>query len=67
MSLHVAHKPEVRYMPIAEARARFGSYADAIVLDQLVRSPRARELGWIPTLKSVARNVPRLLEEWRNR
>lgn len=67
MSLHVAHKPEVRYMPLTEARARFGAYADAIVLDQIVRSPRAKELGWTPTMKSVARNVPRLLEEWRNR
>jgi nucleoside-diphosphate-sugar epimerase len=67
MSLHVAHKPEVRYMSIGEARTRFGAYADAIVLDQLVRSPRAREIGWTPSMKSVARNVPRLLEEWRNR
>jgi nucleoside-diphosphate-sugar epimerase len=67
MSLHVAHKPEVRYMSIGEARTRFGPYADTIVLDQLVRSPRAREIGWTPTMKSVARNVPRLLEEWRNR
>jgi nucleoside-diphosphate-sugar epimerase len=67
MSQHVAHKPEVRYMSIGEARTRFGPYADAIVLDQLVRSPRAREIGWAPTMKSVARNVPRLLEEWRNR
>ena len=67
MSLHVAHKPEVRYMPITEARTRFGTYADVIILDQVVRSPRAKGLGWTPTMKSVARNVPRLLEEWRNR
>jgi nucleoside-diphosphate-sugar epimerase len=67
MSLHVAHKPEVRYMPLPEARSRFGAYADAIVLDQVVRSPRAKGLGWTPSMKSVARNVPRLLEEWRNR
>jgi nucleoside-diphosphate-sugar epimerase len=67
MSLHVAHKPEVRYMSIAEARTRFGPDADAIILDQVVRSPRAREIGWLPSTRSVARNVPRLLEEWRNR
>jgi nucleoside-diphosphate-sugar epimerase len=67
MSGHVAHRPEVRYMPITEARARLGTYADAIVLDQIVRSPRAREIGWAPSLRSVARNVPRLLEERRNR
>ncbi len=66
MSRHVEFVPEVRYMPIAEARTKLGPVADALMLDQVVRSPRAREIGWTPTLKSVARNVPRLLEEWRN-
>ena len=42
-----------------------GPYADALALDQIVRSPRARGLGWSPTLRSVSGNVPRLLEEWR--
>ena len=42
-----------------------GPYADALALDQLVRSPRAHELRWTPSLKSIAGNVPRLLEEWR--
>jgi hypothetical protein len=31
----------------------------------VVRSPRARALGWTPTLHSVAGNAARLLEEWR--
>lgn len=66
MSRHVEFTPEVRYMPLAEARTRLGPVADALALDQLVRSPRAKEIGWTPTLKSVGRNVPRLLEEWRN-
>lgn len=66
MSRHVLFTPEVRYMPLDEARAKLGAYADALALDQIVRSPRARELGWLPTLKSVGGNVPRLLEEWRN-
>lgn len=66
MSRHVEHTPEVRYMPLAEARTRLGPIADALLLDQLVRSPRAKEIGWTPTLKSVGRNVPRLFEEWRN-
>jgi nucleoside-diphosphate-sugar epimerase len=66
MSRHVEFTPEVRYMPLAEARAKFGAVADALALDQIVRSPRAREIGWSPTLKSVSGNVPRLLEEWRN-
>ena len=67
MSHQVAHTPEVRYMPLAEARAKLGLMADALVLDQVVRSPRAKEIGWTPSLRSVARNVPRLFEERRNR
>ena len=57
--------PDVRHVPLAEARTKLGGYADALALDQIVRSPRARALGWSPMLKSVARNAPRLLEEWR--
>ncbi len=63
---HVAHKPDVRYVPIEEARAKMGPMADAMALDQVVRSPRAHALGWTPTLHSVAGNAARLLEEWRN-
>ncbi|HZR23835.1 MAG TPA: NAD-dependent epimerase/dehydratase family protein [Vicinamibacterales bacterium] len=58
-------KPDVRYVPIDEARSKMGAYADALALDQVVRSPRARALGWTPTLHSVAGNAARLLEEWR--
>jgi nucleoside-diphosphate-sugar epimerase len=58
-------KPDVRYVPIDEARHKMGPYADALALDQKVRSPRARALGWTPTLHSVAGNAARLLEEWR--
>jgi nucleoside-diphosphate-sugar epimerase len=58
-------RPSVRHVPIAEARKKMGPYADALAMDQVVRSPRARALGWTPTLRSVAGNVPRLYEEWR--
>ena len=58
-------KPDVRHVPIDEARSKMGPYADALALDQVVRSPRARSLGWTPTLHSVAGNAARLLEEWR--
>ena len=57
--------PDVRHVPIEEARAKTGAYADALALDQIVRSPRARALGWAPTLHSVAGSVARLLEEFR--
>ena len=59
-------RPDVRHVPIEEARTKMGPYADALALDQVVRSPRARALGWMPTLRSVAGNAARLLEEWRS-
>jgi nucleoside-diphosphate-sugar epimerase len=62
---HVAIRPSVRKVPIAEARHKLGAYADALALDQLVRSPRARTLGWSPSLHGVSRNAARLFEEWR--
>jgi nucleoside-diphosphate-sugar epimerase len=65
IAVHPALTPDVRHVPLAEARKKLGEVADALVLDQIVRSPRARELGWGPTLKGVARNAARLLEEWR--
>ena len=58
-------KPDVRRVPIEEARTKMGPYAEALALDQVVRSPRARALGWTPTLHSVSGNAARLLEEWR--
>jgi len=57
--------PSIRHIPIAEARQKMGPYADALALDQIVRSPRARALGWNPSLHSVAGSAPRLFEEWR--
>jgi nucleoside-diphosphate-sugar epimerase len=64
---HVRMRPDVRRVPLTEARMKMGPYADALALDQRVRSPRARELGWSPTLHSVAGNVARLMEEFRSR
>ena len=65
ISQHAKMTPDVRHMPIEEARKKMGLYADALALDQIVRSPRARALGWAPTLRSVAGSVARLLEEFR--
>jgi len=62
---YVQVKPDVRHVPIDEARTKMGAYADALALDQVVRSPRARAIGWTPTLHSVSGNAARLLEEWR--
>jgi nucleoside-diphosphate-sugar epimerase len=65
ISRHMRTRIDIRHVPIAEARTKMGTYADALALDQIVRSPRARALGWSPTLHSVAGNVARLLEEFR--
>jgi nucleoside-diphosphate-sugar epimerase len=65
ISPHLPVRPDVRHVPLEEARAKMGAYADALSLDQIVRSPRAKALGWAPTLHSVAGNAARLLEEWR--
>lgn len=62
---HLSIRPDVRHVPLDEGRKKLGAYADALALDQIVRSPRARALGWAPTLHSVSANVPRLLEEFR--
>ena len=61
----MGQSPSVRHVPLIEARKKLGPYADALALDQIVRSTRARALGWTPTLHSVSRNVPRLIEEFR--
>jgi nucleoside-diphosphate-sugar epimerase len=58
-------RPSLRHVPLAEARKKMGTYADALALDQIVRSPRARALGWTPSLRSVSGNVSRLFEEYR--
>ena len=58
-------RPDVRHMPIQEARTKLGPVADALALDQTIRGRRAHDLGWVPTLRSVAGNVARLFEEYR--
>jgi nucleoside-diphosphate-sugar epimerase len=62
---HVNVRPDVRHIPLEEARIKQGPYAAAVAMDQVVRGPRARAIGWTPSLRSVSGNVPRLLEQWR--
>lgn len=62
---HVSPPADIRHVPLAEARGKFGPYADALALDQVVRSPRARALGWAPTMHGITGNAPRLFEEFR--
>jgi nucleoside-diphosphate-sugar epimerase len=65
ISPYLPVRPDVRHVPLEEARNKMGAFADALALDQVVRSVRARALGWNPTLHSVSGNAARLLEEWR--
>jgi nucleoside-diphosphate-sugar epimerase len=62
---HARTRPDVRHVPLPEARQKLGPYAETLALDQVVRSPRARALGWTPSLHSITGNVARLLEEFR--
>ena len=64
---HMNMRPDVRHVPIEEAQTKLGAYADALALDQIVRSARAKALGWAPTLHSVGGNVARLMEEFRTK
>ena len=41
-------------------------HAEALALDQKVRSPKAHALGWTPTQSGIVHSVPRLVEEFRN-
>jgi nucleoside-diphosphate-sugar epimerase len=65
IAAHAPAAPTVRRVPVEEAKAKQRDYALALALDQVVKSPRARALGWSPALHSVARNAARLFEEWR--
>ena len=62
---HFSMPPDVRHVPLQEARKKMGAYADGLALNQRVRSARAHQIGWAPSLHSVSANIPRLLEEFR--
>jgi nucleoside-diphosphate-sugar epimerase len=62
---HVDPVADIRFMPLTEARAKMGPYADALALDQVVRCPKARALGWSPAMHGITGNAPRLFEEYR--
>lgn len=66
IAAQVPQRPDIRNMPMTEARKKLGAYADALALDQKVRSPKARAIGWVPTQTGVVNSVARLVEEFRN-
>lgn len=66
IAAQVPQRPDIRHMPMTEARKKLGAYADALALDQKVRSPKARAIGWAPTQTGIVNSVARLVEEFRN-
>lgn len=66
IAAQVPQRPDIRNMPMTEARKKLGTYADALALDQKVRSPKAKAIGWEPTQTGVVNSVARLVEEFRN-
>lgn len=56
----------VRTVPVEEARARLGALADALTLDQVVRSTRSeRELGWRHEHPRFVESAESAYQEWR--
>ena len=66
IAAQVPQRPDIRHMPMTEARKKLGAYADALALDQKVRSPKAHAIGWAPTQTGIVTSVARLVEEFRN-
>lgn len=55
----------VTHVPVAEAVATWGGFAEALTLDQPASAVRAHEIGWEPLHPSFRAAVPAALGEWR--
>ena len=51
------HGAELVLWPLDDARKALGPYADAIALDQVIRSPAALALGWKPGAPTLAEEL----------
>ncbi len=58
-------KGPVRAIPVEEARKTMGPMADALAMDQVVVSARAREVGWAPRRGGFGQEAARTVREWR--
>lgn len=54
-----------RAIGLEAAREKMGPVADAMCLDQTLRAPAARALGWAPRHHSFIDAAPAAFEEWR--
>lgn len=55
----------VRAIPVAEARRSYGPVADALVMDQVVVSARAAEVGWAPRHPPFVEGAAETYRAWR--
>lgn len=55
----------IRSLPLDEARTKMGPTADALALDQVVRSRRAAELGWEPRHAGFVADAPETYREMK--
>lgn len=56
----------VRSIPLEEARAFLGNFADALTLDQPASASRARDLGWTPNYRSFENTAAAAFAEWNS-
>ena len=51
------HAAELFFWPLVEARRALGPYADAVAIDQIIRSPASTALGWKPSSVTLAEDL----------
>jgi nucleoside-diphosphate-sugar epimerase len=59
-----AGKGAVRAVPLDEARKTMGPMADALAMDQVVVSARARDVGWAPKHPPFLEDAANAFREW---
>jgi nucleoside-diphosphate-sugar epimerase len=56
---------QISLWPLEEARSALGKFADTLVLDQVVTSPRSESLlGWKPRYRGFVRNSVEAFNDW---
>jgi nucleoside-diphosphate-sugar epimerase len=61
----VSTEVKIEHVPLDVARAKFGGFADALAVDQIINSDETRtKLGWTPK-KTFTNSIAQQWEEWR--
>lgn len=64
LASQAAGKSEVASIPVEEARAFLGPFADALTLDQPVAASHSREIGWQPSRRDFFSAAEAAWREW---